>query len=70
MIICIYNNQLTSVTIPNLGVPFNDVIRSGTFGRNKLTSVTIPNTIEEIEAYAFTENELTSVTIPNDNLHI
>ena len=56
-----YNDQLTSVTIPNSVTS----IGSGAFYDTKLTSVTIPNSVTSIGQGAFQNNRLTSVTIPN-----
>ena len=56
-----YNNQLTSVTIPD------SVTSIGiyAFSSNQLTSVTIPDSVTSIGAVAFIRNQLTSVTIPD-----
>jgi LPXTG-motif cell wall-anchored protein len=56
-----YNNQLTSVTIPNSVTSIGD----HAFYRNQLTSVTIPNSVFTIENGAFSNSQLTSITIPN-----
>jgi hypothetical protein len=54
-----YDNQLTSVTIPE------SVIHISGFGRNQLTSVTIPDSVTSIGGSAFSSNQLTSITIPD-----
>ena len=54
-----YNNQLTSVTIPNSVT----TIGVGAFNSNQLTSVTIPNGVTSIGSNAFNYNQLTSVTM-------
>ena len=56
-----YNNQLTSVTIPNSVTS----IGKSAFSSNQLTSVIIPNSVTSIGSYAFSDNQLTSVTIPD-----
>jgi hypothetical protein len=56
-----FNNQLTSVTIPNSVT----TIRDNAFLRNLLTSVIIPDSVTTIGASAFAGNQLTSVTIGN-----
>ena len=56
-----YNNQLTSVTIPNSVT----TIGNSAFSNNQLTSVTIPNSVTTIGESAFSDNQLTSVTIGN-----
>jgi hypothetical protein len=58
-----YDNQLTSVTIPNSVT----TIGSQAFHSNDLTSVTIPNSVTTISIHAFNSNDLTSVTI-SDNV--
>lgn len=52
-----YNNQLTSVMIPN-GVR---VIAPGAFSTNQLTSIVIPNSVISIGFIAFSNNQLSSV---------
>lgn len=56
-----YNNQLTSVIIPNT------VTHIGTtaFANNNLTSVEIPNSVTTIYGTAFANNNLTSITLGN-----
>ncbi|MFB7817683.1 fibronectin type III domain-containing protein, partial [Paenibacillus chitinolyticus] len=61
-----YNNQLTSVTIPN-GVTS---IGNFAFSTNQLTSVTIPDSVTSIGNSAFSNNQLTSVTIPDVTMRI
>jgi len=56
-----YDNQLTSVTIPNSVT----TIGNDAFCDNQLTSVTIPNSVKTIGSGAFRRNQLTSVTIGN-----
>ncbi len=58
-----YNNELTSVTIPNSVTS----IRAGAFWKcDKLTSVTIPASVEKIGEFAFKDcTGLTSISIPN-----
>ena len=56
-----YNNNLTSVTIPNSVTSIGDYA----FSNNNLSSVTIPNSVTSIGDFAFYNNNLTSVTIPN-----
>ncbi len=55
-----YNNQLTSVSIPN-GITSID---KSAFVGNKFTSVKIPESVTTIGDYAFQSSQLTSVTIP------
>ncbi len=56
-----YNNQLTSVTIPNSVTSIGD----SAFGNNQLTSVIIPSSVTSIGESAFQGNQLTSVIIPS-----
>ncbi|MDR0683777.1 MAG: leucine-rich repeat domain-containing protein [Spirochaetaceae bacterium] len=55
-----YNNDLTSVTIPNSVTSIGEYA----FAKNQLTSVTIGNSVTSIGDWAFYNNDLTSVTIP------
>ena len=57
-----YDNNLTSVTIPNS----IEYMGAGTFGSNKLTNVTFENNskLKYIGDIAFSGNQLTSITIP------
>ena len=59
--IAFYDNQLTSVVIPD-GVT---TIGNGAFDKNKLTSVTIGNSVTTIGIQAFFRSQLTSVVIPD-----
>ena len=56
-----YNNQLTSVEIPNSVTTIGDYA----FHSNQLTSVTIPNSVTTIGDSAFRSNKLTNIIIPN-----
>jgi hypothetical protein len=56
-----YDDQLTSVTIPNSVTS----IGKQAFYQNQLTSVTIGNSVTSIGDSAFSKNQLTSVTIPD-----
>jgi hypothetical protein len=56
-----YDNDLTSVTIPNSVT----TIRDSSFSSNAITSMTIGNSVTTIGEYAFYDNELDTVTIPN-----
>jgi len=57
-----YNDQLTSVTIPNSVTS----IESYAFGSNRLTSVVIPDSVTDIGNGAFSYNQLTSVIVQGD----
>ena len=61
-----YNNQLTSVVIPNSVI----TIGNNAFQANQLTSVVIPDSVTTIGSDAFAGNQLTSVTIPNSVIKI
>ena len=56
-----YQNQLTSVSIPNSITS----IEGQAFAGNQLTGVIIPNSVTNIGYSAFYHNQLTSLTIPN-----
>lgn len=56
-----YENQLTSVIIPNSVT----TIKSEAFSENQLTSVIIPKSVITIGNYAFAFNRLKSVVIPD-----
>ena len=56
-----YNNQLTSVIIPDSVTSIGDQA----FYNNNLTSVDIPNSVRSIGTGAFWDNKLSSVTIPD-----
>jgi Flp pilus assembly protein protease CpaA len=57
-----YDNDLTSVTIPNSVTTIGGYAFSN---NHAITSVTIGNSVTSIGASAFYDNDLTSVTIPN-----
>ena len=55
-----YNNELTSVNIPNSVT----TLGKHAFSRNRLTSVVIPNSVKTIGDGAFFNNKLKSIVIP------
>ncbi|MDD3868674.1 MAG: leucine-rich repeat domain-containing protein [Candidatus Absconditabacteria bacterium] len=77
-----YNDQLTSITIPNGNIQdyafqgnqlTSVTILSGSIGErafqgNELTSLTLGTGVTSIGRQAFSYNELTSVTIPNGSI--
>lgn len=61
-----YENQLTSVIIPNSVT----TIESEAFSENQLINVAIPNSVITIGYEAFFNNQLTNLTIPNSVITI